>query len=224
MKAVKRSLAQAIRQWSKIDKSTVRFVAPYKQAHKDVDAVAEANIATALGPRLDKLKLNSRSRLCVVGYDGAALAKKGYPWRRKLKKWLGNGCSVDYFLTVPASGVTKAISDISKKSPLGAGRLRIFQPKQNVLFSAELNSEIAQLKTFHFVVSDNPLTLWIETNHQTSEPKAFNCFFFPESAATETGLGEIYLNRFERVVNEACDEVPLIASNSKKGKKKPATC
>src|ERR1019366_7127529 len=98
MKALKKSLTQAVRQWAKIDKSTIRFVAPYRQAHKDVDPVKEANIATALGPRLERVKLNNHSRLCVVGYDGAALAKKGYPWRVKLKKWLSkNKCSVDYF-------------------------------------------------------------------------------------------------------------------------------
>jgi hypothetical protein len=220
MKALQKSLRQAVREWSKVDKSTIQFVAPYEQAHANVEPVKEANIATALGPRLDKAKLDEHSRLCVVGYDGATLVKKGYPWRRKIKKWLENGCSVDYFLTAPGVGVIKAISDISKKAPSGSGRLRMFQPKKNTRLSPKLISEIAQLKTFHFVVSEKPLTLWIETNHQTSEPKAFDCFFFPENAAKETGLGEIYLKRFKRVISEACDEVSLISRNSRTGKQK----
>lgn len=207
IKALKKSLAKAIRQWSKVDKSAVSFVAPYRHAHRDVEPVPVANIATVLGPKLDKV-LADGSRLCVIGYDGAALAKKGYPWRRKISKWLMWGCSVDYFMYEPGPGVVKALSQITKHIPSDAGRLRIFRPKKKNL-SPKQQSQIEELKTFHFAVSENPLTLWIEANHQTSEPRALDCYFFPENAATETGLGQQYLSRFNKLIRDVSVEVPF---------------
>jgi hypothetical protein len=212
MDALQARLKKSLRKWSKINKATIRFVAPYAKAHKDVQPVVIANIATVLGPKLDKV-LEDNSHLSVVGYDGAALAKKGYPWRRKIAKWLKWGCSVDYFLYAPAPAAIKALSQISNKVPEGKGRLRVFRPKNQRDLSPKFRCEIPQLKTFHFVVSRKPLTLWIETNHQTSEPKAFDCYFFPESAATETGLGETYANKFERIINQASLEIPLSRNN-----------
>ncbi|HEX3800473.1 MAG TPA: hypothetical protein VH413_17400 [Verrucomicrobiae bacterium] len=209
MKALEKSVKAALRKWSKMDKTAIRFVAPYTYAHKDVQEVKIAYIATDLGPRLDKV-LKRNSRLCVIGYDGASLAKSGYIWTKKLSVWLERGCSVDYLLHAPAPGVVSAVAELAQSRRPGAGQFRIFQIKKNPRLSLELKSEIEQFRTFHFAVSEHPNTLWIETNHQTSDPKAFDCYFFPETAATETGLAEIYLKRFERVVKKVGEEISLV--------------
>lgn len=221
MKALRASLKQAFRQWAKVDRSAVHFVAPYARAHKDVVPVDEANIATDLGPKLDKA-LGGESRLCVVGYDGATLAKKGYVWRGKVAKWLRCGCDVDYLLHTPAPAAIKALRDITRKLPSGSGRLRLFRPKRGAQLTPRLRSTLTEWRTFHFAVSERPPTLWIETNHKTSEPKAFDCYFFPESAARATGLAEVYRHRFDRVARTACAKVRLAAGATAE-MKKPTT-
>ena len=219
MSVLRKSMAHALRQWSKIDKSSIPFVAPYEHAHHDVVSVPVANIATDLGPKLNQA-LKKGSRLCVIGYDGATLAKSGYVWREKLAHWLKKGCSVDYFLHTPRREAIDALGDLKRRLPAGSGRLRVFRPKRDKLISPKLNAEVSEFRTFHFAVSEKPSTLWIEANHQTSEPKAFDCYFFPEKAAVETGLAESYQRRFDELVGNACVSVRLSAKTVKAGKKK----
>jgi len=208
MQALLSALEQVRRRRTPVGKIAVPFVAPYEHAHKDVKAFPVAHIASNLGPKLNPV-LRRGSRLCAIGYDGATLAKKGYIWRNYITKWLKRGCNVDYFLNAPAPSATAAFSKIARELPKGAGRLRVFVPKKGTQLPRQFKSKLTEWITFHFVVSENPSTLWIETNHQTSEPEAFGCYFFPETAANETGLGEAYLRRFDRVINKACDEMPF---------------
>lgn len=212
MKALESAIGETLNEWRAVDKSAVQFVAPYAFAHKEVVPMEQANIATDLGPMLDKV-LHAGSRLCVVGYDGASTTKEGYVWGEKISSWLGIGCDVDYLLSspTPKPEVVEAFSMIArrgaKQATKKAGRLRLFQAKPEL--PSLLKSQLAAWTTFHFAVSDEPVTLWIETNHPTSEPLAYDCFFFPEKAAKESGLGEVYLGQFNRAMGQACVEIPL---------------
>lgn len=201
-------LADSFRQWATVDRRKVGFVAPYANAHSDVIRVPDANIATDLGPQLENL-LQNGSHLSIVGYDGATVADPKYVWKPTLERWLQRGCTIDYLLLAPSATAIAAFKKVSQGLTNGQ-RLRLFRRKQ-VRQQNIPNVELVldEWETFHFVVSESPETLWIETNHPTSDPKAHNCYFFPPKAALETGLAKDYKRRFDQVIAAACDEVPL---------------
>jgi len=177
--------------------------------HPDIIHFSVAHIADDLGP-LIRDHVRPTSKISVIGYDGTyVIAPEKDKWRLLLSHWLLMGCEVRYFLQEmdQEKRVYSQLKDLSKLAEKSGGKFSVFVLKKDVECSPALKRSIRDWKTFHFVVFENPAQLWIESSHLPLETEAHDCYYFPPNVAQDSALPKIYGERFNHVVNEACEQV-----------------
>lgn len=173
-----------------------------------------ANIATALKDRTRSKgegtseecfddHLRAGSHCWILGNDGANFSPTySGQWRELLLEWLNRGCDIDYLFVVADArpGLQTELENLKSASRAFSGKLRAYKLREFPKPTDAAAEYLEQWRTFHFIVSENPTQLWVESYHPEGVTDAEDCYYFAPDVATRSALPTIYKSRFEHVV------------------------
>ena len=155
--------------------------------------IPEANIADHMTPRVRR-HITDQSTIRVVGADCHYLEHRE-KWAENLRSWLERGCQIDYLVSQPSANAHGVLRDIHSEYPERFHFRDVVDLDDSI--SAENKKRLKELRTFHFVLFDNPRQIWIEGNHPEESLQAFDCEYVPPKRAQRDDRYEEYSDVFE---------------------------
>ena len=156
--------------------------------------IPTASICSRMIPKIeDELQGESvPGRVRLIGYNAKNLSDKyehSTSFYESLRDWIAQGATVDYMFSDPSF----ELKDSDKLSELyefaneqGGGRLNLYSLKS---YAENSEGEVVNLKkyrTFHFVLTEEPNTIWIEHHHAVDRLYAQHCEFVSPVAIRES--------------------------------------
>lgn len=132
----------------------------------------EAYISKTLCPLIDH-HIHGKTVLRITGHDGYSIPKENYDWLTYMEIWLKRGCHISYLLFDPSDD---AVSKLKELACSHSKQLTIYHvPAEKKAANAKEQQLLEDLRTFHFLLAENPRFIWLERYHPSNSTTAYDC-------------------------------------------------
>lgn len=168
---------------------------------------AKASVATVLIP-LVRGHIKEGTTIRIVGNDGENLCNESYClWRNAIVDWMKKfNCKIEYIFVNPNDQTVQSVKNIITEMKQTKSS-EVFYPykidSEKIKNNKEYLEIVEMIKTFHFVVFDNPKQIWLESYHEEGSLTAYDCEYIPPALASNDIRFNILKEKFESIKKNA---------------------